>query len=171
MSMMEQAVHNKDIHVRHAAKLASLSAWSSQHVGCIFETRTDEDSLQAIDATFSKNLTASINGAPLNRDGLKQLVLTMRHSSARGLNVEWKQALDVAKDPSTNREGVFGGFYVIKGLRKRLPGSDMLAEFERHKTVTVRIESESSDPSVDSRKITHLVFVAIDVPAQPRAHL
>ena len=85
---------------------------------------------------------------------------------------------------------MLGGYYVIRNVRKPLPGSSQLALFERHKSVNVecvyaparlllcysifranarcfrarRIKSESPDPTVDSRRIVKLAIVATDVP-------
>lgn len=84
---------------------------------------------------------------------------------------------------------MLGGYYIIRNVKKALPGSSTLACFERHKSVNVecvlarahacmlgamnahlfglrRIESESPDPSVDSRRIVKLAIVATDVPVQ-----
>jgi len=142
------------------AKLPSLSEWSIQRIKKIFESTTDEESLRSIRATFKDNVTATINGAPLSRDGIAQLVLAMRRSSKTGLSVIWHHTVEVARDPSTNRvrffwscrpsrrgpsdltflsrqDGSFGGYYIIRGLRKQLPGMYHPVDFERHKTVTV----------------------------------
>jgi hypothetical protein len=139
-------------------KLPSLSEWSVQHIKDIFESDSDEDSLRSVSATFSDDVTATMNGAPLPREGINELVLAMRKSSKTGLLVEWRQTVEVARDPGTNRvspkfkdptvceivadgplvkDGSLSGYYVIRGLWKQLPGLDEEAEFERHKTVTV----------------------------------
>ncbi|KAH0585308.1 hypothetical protein H2248_008549 [Termitomyces sp. 'cryptogamus'] len=142
--------------------LCSLTEWSVRHIRDIFEASTDEQSLRAISTTFAENLDASVNGAPLTREGIKQLVLAMRRSSPRGLNVEWLQAVEASSDPTTNRGGSFGGVYVIRGIQKTVPGSSRPVDFERHKTVTVKIASQSSSLHFDSRRIVNLVFVASD---------
>lgn len=86
--------------------LSSLSEWSVRHIRDVFEARTDEQSLHAISSTFADHLNASINGAPLSRDGITQLVLAMRGSSPGGLKVQWQQAVEAPSDPMTNRVSV-----------------------------------------------------------------
>lgn len=83
--------------------LCSLTEWSIQHIRDIFEAPSDEDALRSIASTFSDAVVATLNGAPLSRDGITQLVITMRAGSASGLRVHWKQAVEVPRDPSTNR--------------------------------------------------------------------
>ncbi|KAF8071815.1 hypothetical protein FPV67DRAFT_1447297 [Lyophyllum atratum] len=146
----------------HTASLCSLSDWSVRHIRDVFEAPTDEQSLRAISATFADNINASVNGAPLSREGINQLVLAMRRSSAHGLTVHWEQAVEAPSDPATNRGGSFGGVYIIRGIQKTLPGSQKPVEFERHKTVTVKIDSQSPSLYEDSRRIVSLVFVASD---------
>ncbi|TFK36660.1 hypothetical protein BDQ12DRAFT_653972 [Crucibulum laeve] len=155
----------------HSVRLAGLADWSRQHIRDIFEAPTEEQALKAISSTFSADINASINGSPIKKEDIKNLVLAMRRSSAGGLKVQWQQAVEVPKDPLTNREGSFGGVYVIRGITKMVPGHDKPVEFERHKTVTVKIESLSSDPSYDSRRIVNLVFVASDVRVHRQATL
>ncbi|RDB25977.1 hypothetical protein Hypma_006724 [Hypsizygus marmoreus] len=143
-------------------QLCSLSEWSVRHIRDVFEARTDEQSLRAISTTFSDNVQATVNGTPLSREGISQMVLAMRRSSPGGLKVHWRHAVEAPSDPTTNRSGSFGGVYVIRGIQKTLPGSSKAIEFERVKTVTVRIESQSSPLHYDSRRITILSFVASD---------
>ncbi|KAF9490448.1 hypothetical protein BDN71DRAFT_188239 [Pleurotus eryngii] len=151
--------------------LSTLSDWSKQHIHDVFEAPNDDMCLRAIESTFARNLKATINGAPLDRESIKQLVLAMRRGSSTGLKVHWRQAVPAPGDPTTNRDGTFWGAYVITGIQKQLPGMSKPAEFERHKTVTVRIESLSSDPYVDSRRIVNLTFVANDVRVDRQATL
>ncbi|KAF9267983.1 hypothetical protein L218DRAFT_656146 [Marasmius fiardii PR-910] len=149
-----------------SSQLCSLTEWSVAHIRNIFEADTDSDALDAISGTFSSTLSATLNGNPLPREGIDKLVLSMRHGSCsgKGLRVQWKHTVEVPRDSSTNREGSFGGVYVISGLRKTLPGSEKPTYFTRHKTVTVKIESQKpEEPNVDSRRIVDLVFVASDI--------
>ncbi|KAF8632389.1 hypothetical protein AX15_001898 [Amanita polypyramis BW_CC] len=155
------------------ARLCSLSEWSQQRIRSIFEAEADEDALRAIRNTFADKVSASVNGATLSREGIDALVLAMRNgcgelvnqdeSKRSRLQVQWKYCVDVPCDSVTNRDGSFGGVYVIKGIKRMIPGSQHPVEFERHKTVTVKIDSMSSDLSADSRRITSLVFVASDM--------
>ncbi|KAK0193965.1 hypothetical protein F5146DRAFT_412323 [Armillaria mellea] len=143
--------------------MSSLTEWSYRHIRDVFEAPTLEESLCAISNTFAPNVEAFLNGSRLGYEGIIQLVTAMRGGSRKGLQVHWKQAMDVPREP-TNRNGCFGGAYVISGIQKPQPGTSRLSDFERHKTVTVIIESQSSDPYVDSRRIVNLVFVATDRP-------
>ncbi|KAG5635438.1 hypothetical protein H0H81_011258 [Sphagnurus paluster] len=154
-----------------SARLCSLVEWSVRHIRDVFEAPTDEQSLRAISATFADDVNASVNGAPLSREGISQMVLAMRRSSPDGLKVKWMQAVEAPVDPATNRGGSFGGMYIIRGIRKNLPGSQRPVDFERHKTVTVKIESQSSSVHYDSRRIVSLVFVASDIRVDRQASL
>ncbi|KAL1739953.1 hypothetical protein HDZ31DRAFT_48477 [Schizophyllum fasciatum] len=142
-------------------RLNNLTDWSIEHIRAVFEARTDDDSLRAIESTFSERLEGTVNGAPLSRPQVAQMVLAMRSSAPYGLRVDWMQAQEMPKDLSC-RDGTLGGMYVIRGIQRSTP-SGSPACFERHKTVAVRIESELQDPLMDSRRITSLVFVASDV--------
>ncbi|KAF8643243.1 hypothetical protein AX16_009132 [Volvariella volvacea WC 439] len=153
-----------------STNLCSLSEWSIQHIRDIFEAPSDESALRAISSTFSEDLHASVNGSSLSRDGINQLVLAMRKGSS-GLKVHWQQAVEVPQDPSTNRDGSFGGVYTIRGIQKILPGSIKPIEYERIKTVTVKIESQSSRLDIDSRRIVSLVFVASDIRVDRQASM
>ncbi|KAF8343556.1 hypothetical protein F5887DRAFT_886563, partial [Amanita rubescens] len=155
----------------------SLTEWSQQHIRAIFEAETNEDAVRAIGSTFSDKVSASVNGAQLPREGIDALVLSMRKGlnasgtdgTSASLQVQWKYGVDVPRDPLTNRDGSFSGVYVIKGIKRMIPGLPDPVEFERHKIVRVKIDSISPDLSVDSRRITNLVFVASDVRADMQA--
>ncbi|CAA7269541.1 unnamed protein product [Cyclocybe aegerita] len=154
--------------VRHShsdvLRLSSLTQWSQGHIRRVFESPSEAEAVQAIEDTFSKDVNASLNGKQLGLEQVKQLVLSMhKESRTGGLKVEWKQTVEVPEDP-TNRNGSFGGVYIIHGIWRTLSGQYEPMELERHKTVTVRIESQSNDTTVDSRKIVNLVFVASDIP-------
>jgi hypothetical protein len=86
------------------APLSSLAEWSERKIRDVFESPSDDLSRTAIAATFSDKLVGSLNGAPLNFEGVSQLVMTMRHNAPGGLQVEWKQASDMPDD-SLNRVG------------------------------------------------------------------
>ncbi|KAF8150109.1 hypothetical protein B0H34DRAFT_666593 [Crassisporium funariophilum] len=150
--------------------LTSLTQWSQEHIRAVFESPSNEDSMQAVDETFAKTVNATLNGKPMGAAEIRQLVLSMRKESPGGLKVQWQQTVEVPQD-AHNRNGSFGGVYIIRGIQRILPGYSRPVEFERHKTVTVRIESQSTDPTVDSRKIVNLVFVASDNRVQREAAL
>lgn len=82
--------------------LSSLTVWSMQHIRDIFESGSDDQCIKAVAETFSENIVATINGNPITREDIKQLVLGMRKGS-QGLRVHWQQAAEVPKDPATNR--------------------------------------------------------------------
>ncbi|KDQ57055.1 hypothetical protein JAAARDRAFT_92720, partial [Jaapia argillacea MUCL 33604] len=150
-------------------RLSTLSSWSQTHIKNVFEARTDEACLRAMDTTFSQKITATLNGSPLSREAMAKVVLAMRNSAKEGLSVDWRRTEEWPSDSDYNREGAFAGVYVIRGLRKPVPESEEPVEYERHKSVNVVIQSESSDPTFDSRMITSLTFVATDVRIeQPR---
>ena len=77
--------------VNTAFQLCSLTDWSIRHISDIFECTTDEDSLAAVEATFIRNVAATINGTPMSRSVLAQRVLTLRQSSKSGLRVVWRR--------------------------------------------------------------------------------
>ncbi|KAJ7761974.1 hypothetical protein DFH07DRAFT_415119 [Mycena maculata] len=142
--------------------LSSLAEWSIEHTRAVFEAPNAALGRRALDATFAPTLTAHLNGAALDFAALGHLVASMRASSPGGLSVEWMRA-DATPDDPANRGGSLVGEYIIRGIWKRVPGADTLCEFERHKKVLVRIESQSSDPAVDSRIVVQLDIVASDV--------
>ncbi|KAL1674187.1 hypothetical protein EV122DRAFT_221149 [Schizophyllum commune] len=142
-------------------RLGSLTEWSISHIREVFEARSDDDALRAIESTFADHLEGTVNGAPLSRPQVAQMVLAMRRTAPAGLRVEWMQAQEAPRDMSC-RDGSLDGMYVIRGIQRPTP-SGSPASFERHKTVEVRIESQLPDPRLDSRRITSLVFVASEV--------
>ncbi|KIY43930.1 hypothetical protein FISHEDRAFT_52740 [Fistulina hepatica ATCC 64428] len=144
-------------------RLCTLAEWSIQHIRDIFEAKDDAHAMGSIEATFAPHMSGSINGTPLTRPLLTKLVLALRQSSPHGLKVQWTEAVGISEDPSTNRNGLLGGSYVIRGIQKTPPGSARPAAYERHKSVQVRIESQKKDTRVDSRRIVSLSFVASDI--------
>ncbi|KAJ6624033.1 hypothetical protein B0H10DRAFT_1785408 [Mycena sp. CBHHK59/15] len=150
------------------APLSSLSEWSMRHICDVFEAPSDDLARRAIAATFSDKLVASLNSVPLTLDELCRLVISMRHSAPCGLKVDWKQASETPDD-STNQDGSLVGAYTIRGIRKPIPGSNRMCNFERRKKVSARIESQSPEPGVDTRMIVSLNLVASDVLVDPQA--
>ncbi|EKM81220.1 hypothetical protein AGABI1DRAFT_112900 [Agaricus bisporus var. burnettii JB137-S8] len=148
---------------------SSLTSWSMQHINDIFEAPSDEESLRAVDTTFSRHVEASVNGKPIQYRDIQRMVLALRTNS--NLTVSWQQAQESPDDAATNQSGKFNGSYIIKGIQRTLPDSNKWAEFERHKKVEVEIEPLAEDASYDSRKITRLAFVATDVRVPHQASL
>jgi len=137
---------------------SSIYAWSIDHIKTVFEAKTEDECIRAIDDTFSHAIDVTVNGKALSRMELQRFVLNMLGSSGYRLAVQWQNAVEVPRDDS-NRDGVLGGYYIIRNIRKQ--GS---SKFERHKFVNVVIESESVDSRVDSRRIVSLSLTAMDKP-------
>ena len=79
--------------------LTSLAQWSQEHIQCIFESNTDEISIQAIEETFSKTLRGNINGKDIGYEHLKQSVLALRKEAKdSGLKVVWDKVIEVPID-------------------------------------------------------------------------
>lgn len=126
-----------------------------QHINDIFEAPSDEESLRAVDTTFSRHVEASVNGKPIQYRDIQRMVLALRTNS--NLTVSWQQAQESPDDATTNQvisyiyamlkasmlkaafyqSGKFNGSYIIKGIQRTLPDSNKWAEFERHKKVEV----------------------------------
>jgi len=137
--------------------------WSVEHIREVFEAKSEDECLRAIDDTFSQAIEATINGKALPRPELQKFILSMLKISGFRLGVQWQNAVEVPRDPS-NRDGVLGGYYIIRNIRKQAPGVSPTSRFERHKFVNVVIESESVDPRIDSRRIVKLSLTAMDKP-------
>lgn len=80
--------------------LSSLSQWSQQHIRAVFEAPTEQDSLQAMQETFSPSIKANLNGKPLGFAEIRNMVLLMRNSSPNGLKIRWLQAVEAPHDAS-----------------------------------------------------------------------
>ncbi|OCH93063.1 hypothetical protein OBBRIDRAFT_790656 [Obba rivulosa] len=145
--------------------LSSFYAWSIEHIKGVFEAKSEIDCLRALDETFSQRVEFTFNGTSLSRYSLEQVILAMVRGSGFRLTVDWQNAVEVPRD-SSNRDGILGGYYVIRNIRKELPGMSRPILFERHKSVNVVIESELPDAHVDSRRIVKLALVATDMPMQ-----
>lgn len=90
----------------NSKELSSLTQWSQEHVRAIFESSSDEESIQAIEETFSGDIKAMVNGKQVGRQEIKQLVLSMRAESSGDLRVEWKQTVEDPQD-TYNRVSFF----------------------------------------------------------------
>ncbi|KAJ7170862.1 hypothetical protein C8R43DRAFT_1059603 [Mycena crocata] len=143
--------------------LPSLAAWSAQHIRAVFEAPSDAHFERAVATTFSQHLSASLNGTQFDFAGLCSLVASMRESAPGGLKVEWTRA-EGTPDDIENRNGSLVGEYIIRGIWRSVPGSEQPREFERHKKVDVRIESQSAESGSDSRIIVKLAIIASDIP-------
>lgn len=81
--------------------LTSLTSWSMQHIHDIFEAPSDDDALRALDATFARNVEASVNGKPIHYNDIQGMVMMLRKGSK--LRVSWQQAREIPHDATTNR--------------------------------------------------------------------
>lgn len=87
--------------------LTSLTSWSMQHIHDIFEASSDEESLRALDKTFTRNVEATVNGHSIQYQDIQRMVLGLRKGSSTRLKVSWQQAHELPQDPSTNRVWLF----------------------------------------------------------------
>ena len=145
--------------------LSTLYSWSFEHTKRIFEAKSEHECLQALNETFSARLDFTFNGSQLCRVELQETVLAMLQSSGFCLNVDWLHAVEVSRDDYNRvsphryhtsceleqcsdvvplvyflvrlQDGMLGGYYIIRNIRKLLPGSSIPTLFERHKSVNV----------------------------------
>jgi hypothetical protein len=88
-----------------SSPFSSLTAWSHEHIGAIFEAPTNSAALEAISSTFAPTVQATLNGQPLPREGIDQLVLKIREGAGRGLKVQWLAGVEAPSD-GTHRVGL-----------------------------------------------------------------
>ncbi|KAF7791746.1 hypothetical protein EIP86_002770 [Pleurotus ostreatoroseus] len=115
--------------------LSTIYEWSVEHIKNVFEAKSEDECIKALDETFSQHIDFSTNGKQLNRADLQRFVLSMVQLSGFRLKVQWQNALEVPRD-ETNRDGVLGGYYIISSLRKLSPNGTS-GRYERHKFVNV----------------------------------
>ncbi|KAH9950009.1 hypothetical protein B0H21DRAFT_777039 [Amylocystis lapponica] len=135
----------------------------TEHIKRVFEAKTESECRRALDDTFSQRMEFTMNGTSLPRAGLLRTVLSMVENSGFRLTVEWQNAVEVPLD-SSNRNGILGGYYIVRNVAKQMPGYSAPLLCERHKSVNVVIESESPDADIDSRRIVKLALIATDKP-------
>jgi hypothetical protein len=109
--------------------LSSLTQWSQEHVRAIFESSSNEKSIQAVEETFSSDIKATINGKQVDRQEIKQSVLSMRAESSSGLRVEWKHTVEVPQD-TYNRVKFFEP--VLQFLTSSSPSEWIIRRFLCH---------------------------------------
>ncbi|KAF8900177.1 hypothetical protein CPB84DRAFT_1779540 [Gymnopilus junonius] len=139
--------------------LPSLTEWSKSHIPKVYEAATVEEVKQSIEQTFSSNLIGIVNGKKgKTRKNFLDSAFKLQSAWVEGRKVIWHQLVEVADD-STNRSGTVGAVYSIVGIEVILPGDSEPTNFERLKSVVVRIESQSEDPTTDSRRIVEITAV------------
>lgn len=80
--------------------LATLHEWSIEHISDVFEAKSEDECLRAIDHTFSQHIEFMSNGKQLCRADLQKFVLSMVMGSGFRLKVQWQNALEVPRDAS-----------------------------------------------------------------------
>lgn len=146
--------------------LSTFYSWSIEHIKRVFEAKSENECLQALDETFSERLDFTFNGSQVRRIELQEIVLAMLQSSGFCLIVDWLHAVEVSRDDSNRvsscewhtsriseqcsdvetvdyflvrrQDGMLGGYYVIRNVKKLLPGSSIPTLVERHKSVNVQ---------------------------------
>ncbi|KAF8824044.1 hypothetical protein HHX47_DHR9000449 [Lentinula edodes] len=146
-----------------ATKLCSLPEWVDKRTATIYVAPNRAQAKVAIEELFAPHVKASINGRKITRDEIDQLLLAMRPNEEGALGFFWTDMVGTSKDPS-NRNGSLSGTYVISGLQIPHPETGKLVPGFRRKGVAIIIESQSEDPTIDSRKIVEFVSVANNYP-------
>ena len=82
--------------------LPTIYEWSIQHIKNVFEAKSEDECIRALDGTFSQNIDFITNGKQHSRADLQRFVLTMVTTSGFRLKVQWQNALEVPRD-SSNR--------------------------------------------------------------------
>ncbi|TCD61124.1 hypothetical protein EIP91_009004 [Steccherinum ochraceum] len=78
---------------------STIYSWSIDHIKSVFEAKSEDECLRAIDETFSHAIEVTVNGKVLSRMELQRFVLNMVGSSGYRLNVQWQN-----RTPSKFRE-------------------------------------------------------------------
>ncbi|KIK52684.1 hypothetical protein GYMLUDRAFT_88644 [Collybiopsis luxurians FD-317 M1] len=144
--------------------LSSIAEWTDERVAEIYLARSTAKAKQAIEDLFSPHVKASLNGRSITRAQIDQLLLGMRSTEEGDLGFYWTDLVDVSGDPKTHRNGALGGVYIITGLQLPHPETGKLVPSFRRKCVAIKVESQSEDLSIDSRKITEFTTIAYNYP-------
>ena len=80
--------------------LPTIYEWSVSHIQNVFEAKSEDECIRALDETFSQNIDFTTNGKQLGRADLQRFVLTMVNASGFRLKVQWQNALEVPRDDS-----------------------------------------------------------------------
>lgn len=79
---------------------STIYAWSIDHIKNVFEAKSEEECMSALDDTFSHAIEVTVNGKTLSRMDLQRFVLSMLGSSGYRLNVQWQNGVEVPRDDS-----------------------------------------------------------------------
>ncbi|KIK66097.1 hypothetical protein GYMLUDRAFT_55952 [Collybiopsis luxurians FD-317 M1] len=145
-------------------KLCSISEWADKRTAAIYLSDSKTKAKQAIEDIFAPHVRASLNGKPITREQIDLLLLGMRSSEEGSLGFWWTDRVATAVDPATQRDGAVGGVYIITGLQTPHPETGKPIPSFRRKAVAVKIESQSNDLSIDSRKIVEFTTIASNFP-------
>lgn len=80
--------------------LPTLYDWSVEHIRRVFEAKSEDECLRALDDTFARDGDFASNGRTLGRRDLQRFVLAMVSASGFRLKVQWMNALEVPTDDS-----------------------------------------------------------------------
>ncbi|KAJ4485363.1 hypothetical protein J3R30DRAFT_3696703 [Lentinula aciculospora] len=141
------------------SRLCSLSEWADKRTAAIYIAKSKTEAKLAIEDLFAPHVKASINGRNITREEIDQLLLGMRPTEEGALGFYWTDVVGAPRDPS-QRDGAVSGVYIISGLQIPHLETGLLVPGYRRKGVAVIIESQSQDPTIDSRKIVEFVSVA-----------
>ncbi|KAJ3840075.1 hypothetical protein EV361DRAFT_793549 [Lentinula raphanica] len=158
-----------------SAKLSTITEWADRRTAAVYTAKSKALAKDAIQELFAPHVKASINGRKITRDEIDQLLLDMRPTEEGPLGFYWTDLVGTPRDPS-HRDGSVSGVFIISGLRLPHPHSGQMVPTFRRKGVAVsyyfllifklvhRIESQSQDPAIDSRRIVEFVAVANNYP-------
>ena len=84
---------------RPQPRVQSLTEWSKAHIQAVFEADTDDESIQAMQETFSQDLRAEVNGVEVGYPQVKAQVLALRKGNK--LQVTWKGLVESASNDAS----------------------------------------------------------------------
>ncbi|KIK63502.1 hypothetical protein GYMLUDRAFT_72152 [Collybiopsis luxurians FD-317 M1] len=149
-------------------QLCSLGEWAVKGTTDIYLAKTRAEAEQAVDKVFAPNVHSWLNGKRLSKDQLYKLLLDLRHpdDSEESLGFYWSDYVHAAIDPTTERDGTLCGVYVVTNVLLPHPQTGELVPHIRRKAISIVIESQSQDLSIDSRRVVELVTVARNIPQE-----
>ncbi|KAJ3988223.1 hypothetical protein F5890DRAFT_1562791 [Lentinula detonsa] len=146
-----------------STNLSPIAEWAEKRTAAVYTAKSKALAKIAIEELFAPHVKASINGRKITRDEVDQLLLGMRPNEEGALGFYWTDIVGAPRDPS-HRDGSVSGMFIISGLRLPHPQTGQLVPTFRRKGVAVIIESQSQDPTIDSRRIVEFVAVANNYP-------
>ncbi|KAJ6559747.1 hypothetical protein B0H19DRAFT_1375768 [Mycena capillaripes] len=135
---------------------SSLADWSRRHITDVFDASTTDLTVQALDRAFSRSLKATVNGEPVDFDGFSNLIASIQLTAPAVPKSNGSLRKKHRTTQAIGCNGVVKGEYYIRGTFGKMPGTETVVEIETCKKVVGRIESQSSEAGVDSRRIVKL---------------